>query len=296
MNCHNCKNPLRGDEDFCPKCAAPLRFTDADSGTTPKKDPPLQEPSIFQNEPVYIYPDASKEKTKKPRFTMVFVSLFIITVLGIGAFSLAEYFRQIPVFSQLFPTSETTVPADTTTLLQEPDNSIGTILPDINLKTMAYTVTAERGLSLRKGPDNAYATVCNLPYGTGLHLVGKGLTNDLWVYVYVPSDDIYGWVMASYITESALMSQSSAQKEESYSRGESQPEAEAEEPVTQTATITAEKGLYLRQGPGTEYEIIDVVSKGETVTLLQKDCAECQWLYVIVHSQRGYMNKTYLSL
>lgn len=292
MNCHNCKNPLRGDEDFCPKCAAPLRFTDTDSA---KKDQPTQDTSIFQSEPVYIYPEASKEKSQtKPRFTMVFVSLFIITVLGIGAFSLAQYFRQIPVFSQLFATTETTAPADTTTLLQETDNSIGTILPDINIKTTAYTVTAERGLSLRKGPDNAYATICNLSYGTSLHLVGKGLTSDLWVYVYVPAEDIYGWVAASYITESSMLTRSEAEKDKP--DVEDETTLEAEETALQMATITAEKGLYLRQGPGTEYEIIDIILKGETVTVLQKDCADCQWLYVTVHSQRGYMNKAYLSL
>lgn len=290
MNCHNCKNPLRGDEDFCPKCAAPLKFTDNDSA---QKDQPTQDNSIFQSEPVYIYPEAPKEKPK-PRFTLVFVSLFIITILGIGAFSLAQYFRQIPVFSQLFAITETTAPADTTTLLQETDNSIGTILPDINIKTVSYTVTAERGLSLRKGPDNAYATICNLTYGTSLHLVGKGLTSDLWVYVYVPDEDVYGWVAASYITESSMLTQSETEKEQP--DPENETTLKAEETALQTATITAEKGLYLRQGPGTEYEIIDVISKGEIVTVLQEDSADCQWLYVTVHSQRGYMNKAYLSL
>lgn len=295
MNCHNCKNPLRGDEDFCPKCAAPLKFTDTDSGTAAKKDPAAQDTSIFQSEPVYIYPDTAKEKAKKPRFTLIFVSLFIITVLGIGAVSLAEYLRQTPVFSQLFSVSSATEQNTTTALLQESDNSIGTIPPDINLKSAVYTVTAEKGLSLRKGPDNAYAPVYNLIYGTTLHLVGKNLSNDLWVYVYVPGDDIYGWVAASYITEISLFeNDTSATNKEPDSKKQDPPEAE--ETALQTATITAEKGLYLRQGPGTQYEIIAVISKGKTVTVLSSDITDCQWLYVSVDSQEGYMNSTYLAL
>lgn len=290
MNCHNCKSPLKGDEDFCPRCGAPQKFTDTDSGKNEKKDSPPQvkEASIFQSEPVYIYTDTPPKEIsrKKPKFTMLLVSLFILTVLGIGAVSLGRYLKFTPVFSELFPSQSTT---DSSASTEESDSSLGMILPDINLKTVSYTVTAEKGLPLRKGPDNVYATVGNVAYGTVLQLVGKNLSNDLWVYVYVPSEDIYGWVTASYITESALLSEGDTTVKENETK------AAPEKMSSQIATITAEKGLCLRQGPGTEYEIIAVVAKDKTVTVLDED-TDREWLYVRADSETGYMNRAYLSL
>ena len=209
MNCHNCKSPLRGDEDFCPRCGVPQKFTDTDSSPADKQDkstPSKKEPSIFQSEPVYIYADTPKEKHKKPGVTLVIVSLFIITVLAIGALSLAQHLKLVPAFSELFVATDepTTIPATQATVPDETDSTIGIILPDINLKTVTYTVTADKGLPLRKGPDNSYAMICTLPYGSRLQSMGKSLQDDLWVYVYASEGDVYGWVSGSYITDAEL--------------------------------------------------------------------------------------------
>ena len=295
MNCHNCKNPLNGDEDFCPRCGAPQKFTDTNSG---KKDPTespvsqTKESSIFQSEPVYIYTDTPPKEIahKKPKFTIFLVSLFFITVLGIGAVSLGQYLRLTPVFSELFPSQSATEESTTTTTAptENAEREMGIILPEINLRTESYTVTAEKGLPLRKGPDNAYAVTGNVAYGTVLQLVGKNISNDLWAYVYVPTEDSYGWVMASYITESTLLPEADTTKEK-------ETKVEKENMSNQVATITAEKGLCLRQGPGTEYEIIAVVAKNKTVTVLDAD-TDGEWLYVKADTAIGYMNRAYLSL
>ena len=296
MNCHNCKSPLKGDEDFCPRCGAPQKFTDTDSGKENESSSCESKGSgIFQSEPVYIYTDAPPKEIahKKPKFTIILVSLFILTVLGIGAVSLGQYLKLTPVFSGLFTTENVTESTTTTSSVDESEGNLGIILPDINLKTVSYTVTAEKGLPLRKGPDNAYALVGNMTYGTLLQLVGKNLNSDLWVYVYVPSQDIYGWVTASYITESNLLPEThTTAKEEK----EEEPEkAEKEKLSDMVATIIAENGLCLRQGPGTEYEIIAVVSKDKTVTVLDKN-TDSEWLYVKADTETGYMNRAYLSL
>ena len=293
MNCHNCKNPLKGDEDFCPRCGAPQKFTDTDSASKESREsgvPPIKENSIFQSEPVYIYTDTPPKEIahKKPKFTILLVSLFILTVLGIGAVSLGQYLKLTPVFSELFPSQSVTEESTTTAPSEEDETVMGIILPDINLKTASYTVTAEQGLPLRKGPDNAYAVVGNIPYGTVLHLVGKNINNNLWAYVYVPSEDLYGWVMASYITDSTLLPDTDTTEEK-------QTKAEKEKLSADVATITAENGLCLRQGPGTEYEIIAVVAKNKTVTVLDI-YTDSDWLYVKSDSDIGYMNRAYLSL
>ena len=293
MNCHNCKNPLNGDEDFCPRCGAPQKFTDTDSGKKDGKEspvPPTKESSIFQSEPVYIYTDAPPKEIahKKPKFTILLVSLFILTVLGIGAVSLGQYLKLTPVFSELFPSQTEPSTTVTTAPPQESEGDIGIILPEINLRTASYTVTAEKGLPLRKGPDNAYAVVGTVAYGTVLQLVGKNINSDMWAYVYVPTEDSYGWVMASYITESTLLPEADTTKEK-------ETLTDKEKISAEFATITAEKGLCLRQGPGIEYEIIAVVAKNKTVTVLDTD-TDNEWLYVKADTAIGYMNRAYLSL
>lgn len=206
MNCHNCKNSLNGDEDFCPRCGVPQRFTDTDSTKKEKTEAAVKDSSIFHSEPVYIYTDAPPKEiaNKKPKFTILLVSTFIITVLGIGAVTLGQYLKLTPVFSELF-TSQTTAESTSAkgTSEAEFDSSIGTVQPDISLKSTPCTVTSEKGLPLRKGPDSSYAQTELLEKDTLLQVTGKSLQDDTWVYVYVSSLDVYGWVSGSYITRSA---------------------------------------------------------------------------------------------
>jgi hypothetical protein len=225
MLCRNCNNQLSTDEDFCPRCGTPQKLTDAsvlsDNKLPEEKSTPApeQKSSIFHSEPIYIYTDPPKEN-KKSKAPVIFVSLFVITLLIIGTLTLAEYFQLTPAFSQLFTPESTTEPlTDSADTPQDYDSHLGTISPEINLKSTICTVTSERGLALRKGPDNAYAKIEDIYFGTALQVIGKNTLNDIWAYVYIPSLDLYGWVSGSYITEnSVLESLTSAESEEETSK------------------------------------------------------------------------------
>lgn len=210
MTCRNCNNTLAGTEDFCPFCGTAQKEIEIKAIPCEEKSdakaPP--ESSIFQSEPVYIYAEPPKEKKDtKTKVATVFVSVFLLTLLIVGGLSLAQYFNLTPAFSALLNTQpsqeESILPGNTAE--SEFDSGIGVLAPDINLKSTLCTVTSEKGLPLRKGPDNTYAQSDTLKFGTSVQVTGKSLQNDMWVYVYVPSLDLYGWISASYITRSAVI-------------------------------------------------------------------------------------------
>ena len=210
MTCRNCNNTLSGTEDFCPYCGTAQKTTEIKTTPATEKSeiPPINESSIFQSEPVYIYSEAPKEKKDtKTKLAVTLVSLFLLTIMTIGGLTIARYLNLTPAFSSLF----STLPAQTESTLQTTEGSeefngtIGLVYPDINFKSTLCTVTSEKGLAIRKGPDNSYAPLGTLSDGTDIRVTGKSINNDLWVYIYVPSMDIFGWVSASYISESALI-------------------------------------------------------------------------------------------
>ena len=55
-------------------------------------------------------------------------------------------------------------------------------------------------LSLRKGPSDAYGLIRSLEAGTQLQITGGTAVTDSWIYVYVPSEDCYGWVNAAFVS------------------------------------------------------------------------------------------------
>ena len=307
MLCRNCNHNLSGEEDFCPHCGVPQKLTDVSSSiqeNTKEEErtlPKEQKSSIFQSEPVYIYTDPPKEKeSKKSKAAVAFVSLFIVTLLIIGVFTLGEYFKLTPAFSDLFKTS----PSHTNTTAPEViasdnyDSSMGTVAPDINFKSTLCTIISEEGLALRKGPGNTYAAIETVPYGTCLQVIGKSLGDDLWGYVYIPSLDLYGWLLCSYLTESSELIEPEI-TETTEKEPEAQSKTASDESPKETAmyyaTVTAEKGLYLRVGPGMNYEAISVIPKGSIVTVLELCKENSAWLLVSIDDKTGYMNKAYLT-
>ena len=300
MLCRNCNNNLSGEEDFCPHCGFPQKIIDvsnsSDSKQPEEKITPKQESSIFNSEPVYIYTDTPKEP-KKSKGAFIFISLFIFTLLIIGTATAVQYFQLTPAFSALFQ-SQTTSQSEqeNLTVSEEFDSSIGTIAPDVNFRSALCTVSSEKGLILRKGPDNTYAKIEHIPFGTALQIIGKSLQNDLWGYVYIPSLDLYGWLLCSYLTEYSKSTETdtTVSQEDSADAKKETNETKTENTSLYRATVNAEKGLYLRSGPGTDYEAIYIAPHGETVTVLEISKEDDSWLYVSVEDKKGYMNKTYL--
>ena len=160
-----------------------------------------------------MFQDNKTKKDSKTKLATILVSIFLLTLLVVGGFSLSQYFSLTPAFSSLFstlPTETTITPTLETTTETEFDNTIGLVSPDISFRSTLCIITSDEGLPLRKGPDNAFAQIDFLSKGTSLQAMGKSLHNNLWVYVYVPSSDIYGWVSGSYISQNSALTEPSS--------------------------------------------------------------------------------------
>lgn len=64
-----------------------------------------------------------------------------------------------------------------------------------------------------------------------------------------------------------------------------------------TAKVISDTGLYVRKGPGTSYEIVDLLNYNETVTLLETKMYNQVWCRVrLSNGVEGYCSSTYLSI
>ncbi len=61
---------------------------------------------------------------------------------------------------------------------------------------------------------------------------------------------------------------------------------------TLTCTVTALEALNLREGPGTDSEVIAVLAHGELVTILDKK-PQGNWIHVRATRHIGWINSTY---
>lgn len=281
MLCPNCSFQLTGKENFCPQCAADLSLI-ADI-PAPKKAQPQKEASIFTSEPPDVCRPEEPPKRKSHTAAIAMITVFVFTVLLVAGLGLGEYFGFLPVFSQgsLSPTKEESL---LTTVKGEYTQDYGSVPPDITFNACRCTVTGKEGLSLRKGPSESYGQIDILPYGCLVQVTGGSSAHGEWVFVICDSAEKKGWVLSSCLTDTeALESSRKAPPEEET--------ACSTDFRTYDAVVLAEKGLYLRKGPGTEYEIIDIVGNGVRVTVMAEDS---NWLFVSLGGLQGYMKKEYL--
>lgn len=299
MLCRNCNYILNGDEAFCPHCGFSLKAQDEKNIHNEKEEQDISNKtncSIFENE-ASEQEDILPQKSKKSKSAANVIALFIFILIVIAAFTAVQYFDLAPAISSLISSAVSSENTETTRrapLEEDFDSSTGVISPDINYKPAQYTVSAPKALPLRKGPSESYALVASVSPGTRLQITGGSLENDSFVYVYIPSEDTYGWLNASYLTESSLLQESLSTTAEPESTTEKEAEKEVKGTVHK-ARITAEKGLYLRVGPGADFEAVTVIGKDEEVTLIEECASNPSWVYVQFGKYKGYVSKNYIS-
>lgn len=222
MICRNCKFSLQGSEKYCPNCGAPLHtekeevFSQAEPPKapeiffTPVKEEEKDTPEIFRThrESTEEQPSKSTEKNKRAKSSskapVVLMLLLIIAVLTVGLFVAAEKFNITPVILNYLGGTKTQT--DATKSVYSPSGTLrpspedGTVVPDINYTSTEAYVARINLLSLRKGPSDAYGLIRSLESGTQLQITGGTAVTDSWIYVYVPSEDCYGWVNAAFVS------------------------------------------------------------------------------------------------
>ena len=312
MLCRNCNYILSGEEAFCPHCGQAVKTQDTEKEAIEKSDIVLnvtelpsskKKSSIFEEESIENPADEDeKTESKRSKGAVAVISVFVLILVAVAVFTSLEYFDLVPAIAS-FISEKTSSPDNTpvvTTNSAELSGSEGMVAPEINYKPTLHTVTSQKPLPLRKGPDDTYAPIDYVPHGTRLQITGGCVSSNSWVYVYIPSDDIYGWLNASYLMQvplSTALPTESREDETTAAEGttETDEEKASLSPQKRTAKITAEKGLYLRVGPGVDFEAVTVIGKDEEVTLIEVCQSNPSWIYVQFGKDKGYVSRSYIS-
>ncbi len=312
MLCRNCNYILNGEEAFCPHCGQAVKPQEKENKEAEKnislhitENPQTKKrASIFEEESVEINSPEDEKESKKSKGAIAVISVFVLILAAVAVFASLEYFDLVPAIASYISerASSPDSSAALTTSSSELSGSEGMVPPEINYKPSLHTVTSQKPLSLRKGPDDAYAPIAYVPHGSRLQIVGGCLNSNSWVYVYIPSEDIYGWLSASYLMQEnvPLSSEPSTEGKADDTTPEDSTAKKTEDdtspaPQKHTAKITAEKGLYLRVGPGVDFEAVTVIGKGQEVTLIEVCQSDPSWIYVQFGTEKGYVSRSYIS-
>lgn len=215
MICRNCKFSLQGSERFCPNCGAPLSEDNDEKLSRQIAPPPAPEifftpvrqnaaeSGIFREMPAANCPAPQKaEKKRRAKAPIVLALVILLAVLITGAFAAAEHFNVAPVIMQYLngtPANNnpgaSEVPEEKTTL-----TDTGIIMPEISYTPTQAFVANRPSLSLRKGPSDSYGLIRGLNSGCQVQILGGSVIDEIWVYVYVPFYDCYGWLNSSFVT------------------------------------------------------------------------------------------------
>lgn len=231
MICKNCNYILSGKESFCPDCGTPC-VKEKEYSKEPETPSVIFSPEkessspIFSDEPPRHL--APERKEKKSRAGIYLAAVLCLVIIGTLAISLSGLVDFTPAFAALFPAGEEETTSDETVKLSEYDPLADIVSPNVNYKTTIAYITADKGQALRKGPDNNYGQLSLLSSGTIVHISGTSNVSSEWVYVYVPEEDIYGWLSGAYLTTSL---EEMTEQEESI---------DEEEDTTETASTSEE--------------------------------------------------------
>jgi len=147
------------------------------------------------------------------------------------------------------------------------------------------TVSGVYFLNVRSGPGMSYERITVISNGTQVTLLGRDSFGG-WLKVRL-ANGTEGWVGASYITTSAVIS--------------TLPVVAATTPTPPPPAagatgVVATYGLNLRTGPGTNYPVVLALSQGMTVPVTHRN-ADASWVRVTLPGGTvGWVSAPYLNL
>lgn len=232
MICKNCNYILSGSESFCPDCGTPCekdRSYQKEQNAHQVIFSPEKETSspIFASEP----PAQFEPREKKSRAGLYLVVVLCAVILGTVAVSVTDMVDLTPVIADLFSLPEEENTTEKATVVSEYDHLSGLVSPAVSYKTTVGFISGETGQALRKGPDNSFGQIDILSVGSEIHIVGSEKKDSDWVYVYVPEEDVYGWLSSSYISSS--LSDIDEDESEVYEENEEVTEAATTADITE---------------------------------------------------------------
>ncbi len=168
---------------------------------------------------------------------------------------------------------------------------------------------ADGPLRVRTGPGTSYKIITELATGKSVTIDGKEKSSGgVWWYK-ITYNEMAGYICSTYVklpessTESSTNSTTAQTTQTEQNKDTSKQESTSEqtaEPVSfELGTTTANEGLNVRTGPGTNYTRIDTIAKGTSVTILGSEKAsngKLWYKYQYSASQIGYLCSDYVTV
>ena len=174
------------------------------------------------------------------------------------------------VETPLYPSLPLSTPSPSAQPTATPDASSGYTTVETGLLNAG-------GVNFRKGPDTSYASYGKLDKNTGVFVLGR---DGDWYFVQIGQTK--GYVYDSYITITGT------------ARIDSQGNVEGAPPQGSTGLGKTTGNVYLRQGPGTSHEALDILRKGTEVILYEM---ESGWYRIkLEDGTAGYVSSKYITV
>ncbi len=259
MICRSCKFSLQGSEKFCPNCGAPLSEMPKD--VTREKITPPEPPRIFftpvknEQEPDGDFgvfdeeaPSSDEAPVKKrkgqkkkksgSKAPVALMLLLLLVILTATLFVAAEHFDVAPAIMQYLELEEKTT-SEAGDKIYDYDKNDGIMSPDISYAPTGAYIAKNDSLTLRKGPDDSYGMLMTLKTGCQIQILGGTSLDSMWIYVYVPFYDCYGWLNSSFVT---LFSDAENPSEAKTTEEEKTTEAPTEAAAAEETTLADSAG------------------------------------------------------
>ncbi len=153
----------------------------------------------------------------------------------------------------------------------------------MNSKTYTLYCTAE-GVILRSAPSKNSERVLYLSKGADLTVYAK---ENGYYYVRSNRYGVFGWVSASYTSESRPESETTKVHNNTVA---------PDKKYNKTETKITVNGLNLRKGPGTDYDVIVLIPKNYPVKVIGYKNGVSGWVYVtdMTYGHSGWVSSAYL--
>lgn len=258
MNCRNCGSEMPENAVFCPTCGERVNQAESFENETEQEE--------------HVIPGS------KGRIAVLIAALLVVAVIAAGAFI---FLRS----TNIKDGGDTAKIEDD--LTDTPQGNTGEDTAEPN-KTAEFPkpmyINSEDGLILRSGPGTDNEVVYLLSYGEEIQV--EKIENG-WAYTKV--GDKEGWCSAEYLTANKA---DIKEKEKTAGSNDHstlvQPSNNAEGGYH--GYVTAEDGVNVRCGPGTDYDIIDGLAYNTDV--IERGWEE-GWVYIEYNGKFGWMSAEY---
>lgn len=188
-------------------------------------------------------------------------------------------------FADYLSTSGPSTPTTPTTPAPAPTTPTTPSAPSVG-DTPVGTMRTTTRLNIRTGPGTGYSVVTTLVTGATVEIMGNAQSG----FYPIRYGQTKGWMSADYLTATGAGTPGPPSEAPLPN-----PSAPGSVPVGDTVvgTMTVAVGLNLRQGPGTNYNVIVVMPGGATVSIMGSP--QNGFYPIMFHGSKGWASASHLT-